>query len=159
MFCPLNCRRFGNKQAFIYIVLVCFCKACRRPESPPPPLSPPVGAFPPSAHFISALVQREAGLFAPLHSFPQFLEWILVFLPKRLTLSMHKGPMSRSSSLAAEGLGRLTAVVLVGREELAGGAKFWAEGAGELRREAAELPTGCSAGARCPLPRAAFSHA
>lgn len=104
-------------------------------------------------------VQREAGLFAPLHSFSQFLEWILVFLPKRLTLSMHKGPMSRSSSLAAEGLGRLTAVVLVGREELAGGAKFWAEGAGELRREAAELPTGCSAGARCPLPRAAFSHA
>lgn len=40
MFCPLNCRRFGNKQAFIYIVLVCFCKACRRPESPPPTVSP-----------------------------------------------------------------------------------------------------------------------
>lgn len=132
--------------------------ACQPPHYGPPCQSLracPVGAFPPSAHFISALVQREAGLFAPLHSFPQFLEWILVFLPKRLTLSMHKGPMS----LAAEGLGRLTAVVLVGREELAGGAKFWAEGAGELRREAAELPTGCSAGARCPLPRAAFSHA
>lgn len=154
MFCPLNCRRFGNKQAFIYIVLVCFCKACRRPEAPPPHCLPPLELFLPQPTLSPPWSREKPASLLLSTAFPSSWSGFSFSFPKD-TLSMHKGPMS----LAAEGLGRLTAVVLVGREELAGGAKFWAEGAGELRREAAELPTGCSAGARCPLPRAAFSHA